>query len=127
MIERRENFDFAGWPVHKRISIVFSGSTSKHFVTQLLQLDVAAAVASGSSAILPPVTAAAKPRSSTGVLHFHSHDANIVVKGFAFRKLADVVNDAVEKFLGWQGSVTSDSSVQLLFREDRAGSIFHLE
>ena len=53
---------------------------------------------------LLPVTAAATPRNSTGVLHFHSHDANIVVEGFVFGKLTDVVDDAVEKFLGRKGA-----------------------
>src|SRR5438094_720383 len=47
---------------------------------------------------------------STGVLHFHSHDTNIVVKGFAFGKLADVVDDAFEKFLCRQAGVPSDGS-----------------
>src|SRR6266576_6270500 len=91
------------------------------------QFSHSAAVTGGSLAILPPVRAAATPRSSAGVLHFHSHDANIVVEGFAFGKLTDVVDDAVEKFLGRKGGVTSDGSVQLLLREERPGSIFDFE
>ena len=61
------------------------------------------------------------------MLHFHSHDANIVVEGFTFGKLANVADDAVEKFLGRKVSVTSDGIVQLVLREDCAGSIFYFE
>src|SRR5438067_5010734 len=70
---------------------------------------------------------ASDSRSSTGVLHFHSHNANIVVKRFAFGKLANVADDAVKKFLGRKASVASDGSVQLVLREECAGSIFHFE
>jgi hypothetical protein len=62
------------------------------------QIDEAAALASTGSAVPPPRTPASA-RSSTGVLHFHSHNANIVVKRFAFRKLVNVADDAVKKFL----------------------------
>ena len=61
------------------------------------------------------------------MLHFHSHNANIVVKRFAFGKLANVADDAVKKFLGRKASVASDGSVQLVPREECAGSIFHFE
>ena len=57
------------------------------------------------------------------MLHFHAHNANIVVEGFAFGKLSNVADDAVEKFLDRKVSVTSDGSVQLVLREDGAGSI----
>src|SRR4029077_19493449 len=105
----------------------FSLVTSKTFVTHPPQLGCSCRCLSGSLAVLPPVTAAATPKSSTGVLYFHSHDANIVIEGFAFGKLTNVVNDAIEKFLRRKGGVTSNGSVQLLFREDRAESIFHFE
>ncbi len=36
------------------------------------------------------------------------------------RELANVADDAIEKFLRRKGGVTSNGSVQLLFREDRA-------
>jgi hypothetical protein len=95
-------------------------------MTLLPQLDVAGAVSSSSSAILSPLKAAAA-RSSTGVLHFHSHNANIVIERFALGKLANVADDAVEKFLGRKASVTTDGCVQLVLREECAGSIFHFE
>ena len=61
------------------------------------------------------------------MLHFHSHNANIVVERFPFGKLANVADDTVKKFLGREASVASDGSVQLLLREECAGSIFHFE
>jgi hypothetical protein len=73
----------------------FSPVTSKTFcVVTAPQLDGAAALASTSSAVLPPRTPATG-RSSTGMLHFHSHNANIVVERFAFGKLANVVIGAI--------------------------------
>ena len=57
------------------------------------------------------------------MLHFHSHNANIVVERFPFGKLANVADDAVKKFLGGKASVASDGSVQLVLREECAGSI----
>src|ERR1700730_5103680 len=105
----------------------FSPVTSKTFrVVTGDQLDVAAALASTSSAVLPPGTPA-RARSSTGMLHFHSHNPNIVVERFAFGKLANVADDTVKKFLSRKASVASDGRVQLLLREECAGSIFHFE
>ena len=56
------------------------------------------------------------------MLHFHSHNANIVVKRFAFGKLANVADDAVKKFLGRKASIASDGRVQLVLREKCARS-----
>ena len=56
------------------------------------------------------------------MLHFHSHNANIVVKRFAFGKLANVADDAVKKFLGRKASVASDGSVQSVLSEKCARS-----
>ena len=61
------------------------------------------------------------------MLHFHSHNANIVVERFSFGKLANGADDTVKKFLGRKASVASGGSVQLLLREQCAGSIFHFE
>ena len=34
------------------------------------------------------------------MLHFHSHNANVVVERFSFGKLANGADDTVKKFLG---------------------------
>jgi hypothetical protein len=100
----------------------FSPVTSKTFcVINAPNFDAAAAVASTSSATLPPRTPATG-RSSTGVLHFHSPNANIVVKPFAFGKLPNVADDTVKKFLGRRASVARDGSVQSVLREKCARS-----
>jgi hypothetical protein len=65
--------------------------------------------------------------TSNRALHFHSYDANVVIERFAFGKLPNVVDDAMEEFLSRQSRVTGDGAVQLFFAEKSPSCVLDFE